>query len=313
MKFLKFKRTLFALIVMASLLTAVTGGTIAWFTDNVTSSSNIIQSGTLEVEMSWAEGKTDPANATWADASTGAIFNYGLWEPGYVEVRHVKIENKGTLALKYDLKIVPTGEVSKLAEVIDIYYADPAVKAENRMLSGMKKIGTLKDFIALNVDNTTNTASGNLEAGRSHTVTLALKMKESAGNEYQGLAIGSDFKLVLNATQLVAESDSFGNTYDENARLPGDTILVRNSAELKAAFEQGGTIKLANNIELDSVLYVAQGAEVYLDMNGKTITATAEGKMLFSIHTKILPLRSPATVRLNCWISICLCSIPWAT
>ena len=81
------------------------GSTFAWFTDSVTSAGNIIQSGTLDVEMHWAEGKLDPnaAETAWTDASTGAIFNNDKWEPGYVEVRHIKISNVGTLALKYQL------------------------------------------------------------------------------------------------------------------------------------------------------------------------------------------------------------------
>ena len=32
------------------------GNTFAWFTDNVTSTNNIIKSGTLDVEMYWADG-----------------------------------------------------------------------------------------------------------------------------------------------------------------------------------------------------------------------------------------------------------------
>ena len=187
------------------------GTTFAWFTDSVTSSNNIIKSGTLDVTMEWADGKTDPANTTWTDASKGAIFNYDKWEPGYTEVRHIKIENKGTLALKYQLTITATGNVTDLADVIDVYYVDPAVQVANRAaLVDSYKLNTLKNVL----DNMSNTASGNLEAGKSHTVTIALKMQEDATNEYQGLSIGSDFSVVLMATQKDYESDSFGDNYD---------------------------------------------------------------------------------------------------
>lgn len=74
------------------------GTTYAWFTDSVTSAGNIIQSGTLDIEMYWAKGTEDPSSADWKDASQGAIFNSELWEPGYVEARHIKIANVGTLA-----------------------------------------------------------------------------------------------------------------------------------------------------------------------------------------------------------------------
>ena len=107
-----------ALLLCVSMLI---GSTFAWFTDSVTSAGNIIKSGTLDVEMFWADGKEDPDAATWNDAADGAIFNSDKWEPGYTEARHIAVKNEGTLALKYQLSIVPNGEVSKLADVIDVY------------------------------------------------------------------------------------------------------------------------------------------------------------------------------------------------
>lgn len=188
------------------------GTTFAWFTDSVTSSNNIIKSGTLDVTMHYANGDEVPASASWNDASTTKIFNYDKWEPGYVDVKHIKIENKGTLALKYQLNIIPNGVVSELANVIDVYYLDPAQQiADRTQLPADKKLGTLTEALA----GMATTASGNLKAGESHTVTIALKMKEDATNEYQGLSIGSDFSVVLMATQKDYESDSFDNTYDD--------------------------------------------------------------------------------------------------
>ena len=116
------KRALLA-SVMAMLLcfTMLIGTTYAWFTDEVVSNGNIITSGTLDVTMEWANGKEDPTTATWTDAATGAIFNNELWEPGYTEARHIKISNAGTLAFNWTLAIVPNGNVSALADVIDVY------------------------------------------------------------------------------------------------------------------------------------------------------------------------------------------------
>jgi len=214
----KRKSTKRALLMSAlSLLMCVSmlvGSTFAWFTDSVTSAGNIIQSGTLDVEMNWAKGNEDPnADTTaWTDASTGAIFDYDLWEPGYTEVRHIQINNAGTLALKYQLNIAANGEVSKLTDVIDVYYLDPAQQVNLRTdLTEDMKLGTLTQVLA----NINTTASGNLKAGESHTITIALKMQETAGNEYQGLSIGSDFSIVLMATQDNVEKDSFDENYDD--------------------------------------------------------------------------------------------------
>ena len=70
------KRALFASVMALFLcFTMLLGTTFAWFTDSVTSGNNIIKSGTLDVEMYWADGTEAPDSATWTDASTGAIFN----------------------------------------------------------------------------------------------------------------------------------------------------------------------------------------------------------------------------------------------
>ncbi len=225
--------------IMSLLLcfTMLMGATFAWFTDTVKSSGNIIKSGTLDVEMYWAEGKADPnANTTtWTDASTGAIFNNDLWEPGYTEVRHIKIENKGSLALKYQLNIFANGDVSDLADVIDVYFVDPAVQVQDRTaLDGIEPEGTLTEILAEMPDN----ASGDLTAGESDTVTIALKMREEAGNEYQNKAIGSDFVVQLLATQLTYEKDSFDEFYDKDSEfLPVNesVSIVNNNGTLGEA------------------------------------------------------------------------------
>ena len=240
------------------------GTTFAWFTDSVTSGNNIIKSGTLDVEMYWADGTEAPDSATWTDASTGAIFNYDKWEPGYVEVRHIKIANVGTLALKYQIKIVANGEVSDLADVIDVYYVDPAQQiADRTALTDDNKLGTLTDVLA----NLANTANGELPAGENDTITLALKMQESAGNEYQNKSIGSDFSVILMATQLTAESDSFDDQYDKDAKYTAEIDQLK--AKLAAA-QSGETVEyaLTHDAYIDSMIKVPNGVTLVLNGNG---------------------------------------------
>ena len=210
------KALLASLLMLAICFTMLLGTTFAWFTDTVESTSNIIKTGKIDIEMYWADGtKAIPTQTKdWKNAKNGAIFNYNLWEPGYTEVRHIKISNEGSLALKYKVVIVPTGEVSKLAEVIDVYYVDPAVQVSGReMLTDENKLGTLKDVLA----NLGDTGNGTLLANASDTITIALKMREGAGNEYTELAIGTSFSIKVFATQLAAEDDSFGDDFDSEA------------------------------------------------------------------------------------------------
>ena len=211
----KTKSTKRALLLSAlSLLMCVSmliGSTFAWFTDSVTSSGNIIKSGTLDVTMEWKDATTTGAQQTYKDASAGAIFNYDLWEPGYVEAKNIKISNVGTLALKYNLNIAANGEVSELADVIDVYFAEGEHTLANREMTELTWVGTLSDIL----DGMPANMAGDLKANTADTVTIALKMQETAGNEYQGLSIGSDFKVVLMATQDNVEKDSFDENYDD--------------------------------------------------------------------------------------------------
>ena len=255
--------SIISLLLCVSMLV---GTTFAWFTDEVTSAGNIIKSGTLDVELYWADGtKAVPTDAAgWTDASKGAIFNYTLWEPGYTEVRHIKIANEGTLALKYQLMIRANGEVSELADVIDVYFTDPAEQiADRTALVSATPVGTLSEVLATMPKST----SGTLLAGKEATVTLALKMQESAGNEYQDLAIGTNFSVVLVATQLEAENDSFDNTYDEDAW--GEGFAVVTEQDLNAAIANGETaIDLMADITLTETLEIPAGTAVKLNLSG---------------------------------------------
>jgi predicted ribosomally synthesized peptide with SipW-like signal peptide len=207
---------IFTIIACVSLFA---GTTFAWFTDSVTSGGNVIKAGNLKVGMTWAKGIEDPyADTTvWTNAASGAIFNYDNWEPLYTEVCHIKIENKGTLALKYQLNISADGAVSELVNVIDVYYFDPAQQVDNRnVLTEDKKIGTLAQVLA----SLESTATGKLLQGESITITIALRMQPDAGNEYADLSIGSSFSVVLTATQLAYEKDSIDENYDKDATTP---------------------------------------------------------------------------------------------
>ena len=242
--------SIFSLLLCCSMLL---GTTFAWFTDSVSSANNIIKAGNLDIEMYWAEGTDDPAVATWHDASKGAIFNNDKWEPGYTEVRHIKIANVGSLALQYKVTFVANGEVTKLADVIDVYYVDPAVQVASRdALANAPKLGTLTEVLA----SLGETGTGYLASGENDTITLALKMREDAGNEYQGLGLcDGGFSVQLLATQATGEFDSFGDDYDNNA-----------AADFFPGF-QGGSGGIA--VPLDEQRYTTE--EVTVDFGDVTV------------------------------------------
>ncbi len=248
------KRALLASVLSLCVCAAMLlGTTFAWFTDTVTSGNNIIKSGKLDVTMEWADGKEAIDTADWKDASQKPIFDYELWEPGYTEVRHIKISNVGTLALKYEIFIEATGEVSELADVIDVYYIKGGAQITDRTaLSDEDKIGTLSAVLANPV-----AAKGHIDGKSGNTVssdiaTIAFKMQETAGNDYQEKSIGSNFAVKLAATQYTKESDSFGSDYDLGAVFP-----VVTQDDFENALEEA---KPGDKIELPAGTFAMTGA-----------------------------------------------------
>ena len=131
----------------------------------------------------------------------------------------LKVKNNGTLALKWKTQIVTDAELNKLADVIDVYtkVGVETLPGNRKEVATWTKEATLADFIK----NAEGKTVGNLAAGAEATLGIALKMREEADNQYQGLSLGAfDIKIV--ATQDTVESDSFGTDYDENATYPGE-------------------------------------------------------------------------------------------
>ena len=282
------KRALLASILSVVVCAAMlAGSTFAWFTDSVTSAGNIIKSGNLDVALEWANGTEALDTATWQDASTGAIFNYDLWEPGYTEARHVRISNKGNLALKYEIRIAANGEVSKLADVIDVYYIKDAKQITSRTgLTDENKIGTLSQVLA-----NPYAAKGHILAGdnAADVATIALKMQESAGNEYQNLSIGTDFSIQLVATQYTSEKDSFDDQYDKDA--PLNFVPVATADELTKAVADGENVSLTAPIELSERLEVKK--DITINGNGNAITIPTDRVI------NLANIAEPITVTLN--------------
>lgn len=272
-----------SLVLCVSMLV---GSTYAWFTDEVTSANNIIQSGTLKIGFEWANGKEDPASAGWTDASAGPIFDNQLWEPGYTEARHIKVSNLGTLALNWQLAIAADGQVSALGDVIDVYCSrSSATQINNRDVSKLEYKGTLTEWIS------TGFATGSLEAGKEFTMTVVLKMREEAGNEYQNLSIGSGFAIKLLATQKAYETDSFDKDYDKFA---GKTVVTPEAAQAAIwAAKEGDIIYLATGAYGNLVLENEDGTP----KNG--ITIEGQGANVTTCKVASINLNSSSNITLK--------------
>ncbi len=226
------------------------GSTFAWFTDVVTSSGNKIVTGSLDLDLQLKDKETGSYSSI--NESSDPLFNYDKWEPGYTDIKVLKVANVGSLSFKWVGNFVSRETITKLAEVIDVYvktseadFAYPTEMTEITSANGWKNIGTLDKII----DSPTQPVSGQLLSGESDYFAVALHMQESAGNDYQDTTLGA-FDIAVHAAQYTAENDSFGNDYDENAQWPSGVIAGTITASGAVATDEQG--KVASEITLTS-------------------------------------------------------------
>ena len=262
------------------------GATFAWFTDSVTNTGNKIQSGKLAVTLEKFDPAAEEGNGGYVDAGSAPLFDYDKWEPGYTAVASVKIGNAGTLALKYQVDLVVKGEVSALADVIDVYYRKDAgaVSALPNSLDGLTRVGTLSEVL----EKTGGAATGHLSMNGADFATIALHMQESAGNAYQELSIGAAFDIVVKATQYTEEEDGFGSDrYDKDAPLNFVPVGSEESfADALADVKSGDRIVLNQSISSEGKNLDFRGvADVEMDFAGHTVAVDNDNIALRVIGT----------------------------
>ena len=271
------KALLSSVLALVLCFTMLIGTTYAWFTDSVTSSGNIIKSGTLNIDLGIKTG-TDDDYVSVKENPTKKAFDYDKWEPGYTEWVNAKVTTTGNLALKYTMKIKANGAVSALAEVIDVYYKpeEVAILADGReaSLAQLTRLGTLADALAGTIVINDTLIPGTNDADFA---TLALHMQESAGNEYQDKSIGTSFSLQILATQYTYEEDSFDDQYDALAEYPVQAVEVTDASGLLAALADGaksivlapgdyGTLTLDGDTDIEDVTIDADDAQMLMDI-----------------------------------------------
>ncbi len=288
----KMKSTKRALLISAlSLLLCVSmliGSTFAWFTDSVTSAGNKIQSGTLEVDLELL----DKASGEWASLkkSEDPIFTYNKWEPGFIDAKVLKVENEGDLALQWKAKFVSAEEPGILADVIDVYVCEGAeTYPAGRDLAGYTRRGTLREYLNTLEETSYGTLTPMGTAGAISYFGIALKMQESAGNDYQDKTIG-EFDIQIVATQVTYEEDSFDDQYDKDATYPTTKKEVATAEDFTKAcaiLGAGDTINLVSDITLSEAVTLPAG--IILNGNGKQIngTVSAGGDLTVAGHTKV--------------------------
>ena len=232
----------FSLIICVAMLI---GTTFAWFTDTASTAVNKIQAGNLKVDIVDKNGNSlNGKSLNFRDVNNKTDI---LWEPGAkFNLDSFKIVNKGNLALKYKVIISGINGSAKLLEAIDftVKIGDAAEAA----LADWEGV-LLPDGAA---------AADTMPVKETKLITISGKMREDAGNEYQGLSIGGIGITVL-ATQYTYENDSIGNTYDREAAYKGTQEFT------------SGTHTLGNGgigLQSDDIAVKAIGADTKLTITG---------------------------------------------
>jgi len=263
-------------------LSMLVGTTFAWFTDSVTNNVNQIVSGNLDVELYHTTNYSDDATVYEVVASDTALYDnlvwmHGtdtnavtMWQPGVESTEGFKIENKGTLPLKYKMSILfdnatETAAGKTLADVLVI-----AVEDVNGEVDSFEGTAVLKNFVY----------EGTLNAGETYEFVTNISWTQSANdNDYNvagGLSI--DLGVRLLATQLSDEAEYVGD-------VDGLYDLVSTPEQLATSLQNNTNIVLTSDIVLpddfDTLLTVTRSVkttytgEAYtgvLDGNGKTIS-----------------------------------------
>ena len=303
---------LMSMLSMLLCIAMLVGSTFAWFTDSVTSGNNKIVAGNLDVEMEYSVLGAD-GTRSWKPVTekTPLFEESALWEPGYTQVVYLKISNVGSLSLNYKLLIdIASEKIGKGrsyeggSHEYDILLSDYLkfgvvttdkenfykTRAEARE-AVEATAGKLRDY----------TATGSIKASEAKDdidyIALVVYMPETVGNEanyYKNFAPEIELGIKLVATQMVDESDSFGNDYDTDASpkestafadLTQENFTVASEADLLKLQElvfngntfEGKTITLSEDITLSQANWTPIGSAVApfkgtFDGNGKTIS-----------------------------------------
>ena len=238
---------LVALLLAAICVTLLVGYTYAWFTDTAETQSSRIVAGTLNVGLKYANSSTDGA---WLDVEALSDSDYApffydtngnpvVWEPGALAYASFKIENLGDRALKYELAALVSdfNTVEDSDESLkDVIKIGAVSHTETALDAGVPELGSRENIISqisnwyyLDSNFAQNIASNIcLEAGSAELVSLVLHWFPSESDDLYNLKNGAtsstleplylDVDIQLTATQAMLETDSFDNTYDEDAQ-----------------------------------------------------------------------------------------------
>ena len=177
------KKILISLMAIALVIGLVGAGTIAYFSDEETSTGNTFKAGTLDLALTG--GTPLPFQVT---SSPGMA-------PGDTVTGTVTVINNGTLELRYAMTTTPD-DGSILDEQLTVVITDPT---PTQLYSG-----ALSSAVIGNPAQGAQAGDRVLTAGASEVLTFTVTLPANSDNTYQGLSCTVNF--VFNAEQTANNS-----------------------------------------------------------------------------------------------------------
>lgn len=285
-------------------LAMLAGTTFAWFTDTASTGVNRIVSGNLDVGLQYW-GVDENGQKTWltAENSEELFDKNALWEPGYTQIVYLKVKNNGNLALTYAMQITPVhetvgvnvdGEEFKLSDYIKFGWTTFTADGDGAPVALDREAAQTGVGDGAQLGTTLHRqAAEPMEAGAEEMVALVAWMPENVGNEanYSTVQPTIELSLKVLATQAAVESDSFDNTYDEDAATNED-LDNKPEYDYESLYDydnsEGYGVELVRNAEGKVVKAIVSGVngkvpdgffanlKGSVDENGKPIAVPAE-------------------------------------
>ena len=188
-----YKQIALALSLCALLIWAIlgTGASLAWFTDTSPEINNIFHFAEFDVEVSHrlTDGKWEEV-----DSQTKIFDEEALYEPGYVQVVYLKVENKGTIPFEFYTAV----NVNGCIEATNVFgqrfmlqdylkFGITTADSEDAMKNSVPDRNAAVKLADMSLHNY-DTETAVLNPGATKYIALIVRMPEEVGNvaNYRG-------------------------------------------------------------------------------------------------------------------------------
>jgi len=195
-----------AILVLWGLLGA--GTSLAWFTDTTPAIKNVFHFADFRLTVSH---RLDDGTWEEIESDTKVFDDEALYEPNYVQVVYLRVENNGTVPFDFQTAVSVTnytpavnvfGQTFNLQDYLRFGVASASTEAElAALIADREQAIALADMPLNNYSADTAT----LAAGSTAYLALIVRMPEDVGNiaNYRGSVVPKvELGVIVNATQI---------------------------------------------------------------------------------------------------------------